>query len=67
MGGWAHNKNIRPMIEEVKRSSNMGKISALCSEVVIFADGCSIKRELVTVRRLDVSVIGETVNRGLYV
>lgn len=66
MEGWAHNKNFRPMMGEVKRSLNIGKISASQPEVVIFADDSLIKRRLVTVRRLEVSIIGEIVNRGLH-
>lgn len=44
----------------------MSKISASQPEVVIFADDSLIKKGLVTVRRLEVSIIGEIVNRGLH-
>lgn len=52
---------------EIRRSPDMGKISASWSEVVIFADDSSLKRGLVTVRRFEVSITGEIVNTGLYV
>lgn len=65
MESWAHNKNFRLLMGEVKRNLNMGKISASQPEVVIFADDSLIKRGLVTVR-LEVSIIGKIVNRGFH-